>query len=116
VSRVFLRIVERGFVDSTVLHRWWHCHRLPDRSFRLNGRQFHVCARCTGIIVGATLSPFFILLNQVAPAFLGVALVLVLGDAGSQLLGIRTSTNALRFTTGAALGLSALPALVNLIT
>lgn len=25
------------------------CHQLPDRSFFLDGRQFPVCARCTGL-------------------------------------------------------------------
>lgn len=28
------------------------CHRLPERSFFWNGKQFPVCARCTGIHIG----------------------------------------------------------------
>ena len=29
------------------------CHRLPERSFFLNGRQLPLCARCTGTFLGA---------------------------------------------------------------
>jgi uncharacterized membrane protein len=29
------------------------CHQLPDRSFHWHGAQFAVCARCTGIYLGA---------------------------------------------------------------
>lgn len=32
------------------------CHRISDRSFTINGRQFPLCARCTGMYLGALLS------------------------------------------------------------
>lgn len=38
------------------------CHRLPQRSFFWKGRQFPVCARCTGIHIGY-LSLFLFLFN-----------------------------------------------------
>jgi uncharacterized membrane protein len=31
------------------------CHRIPERSFFLNGRQLPLCARCTGTFLGAVL-------------------------------------------------------------
>jgi len=31
------------------------CHRLPDRSFFLNGRQLPLCARCTGTFLGTII-------------------------------------------------------------
>jgi uncharacterized membrane protein len=32
------------------------CHRITERSFTINGRQFPLCARCTGMYLGATLT------------------------------------------------------------
>ncbi len=32
------------------------CHRIPERSFFLNGRQLPLCARCTGTFLGAMLA------------------------------------------------------------
>ena len=32
------------------------CHRISGRSFMLNGRQFPLCARCTGMYLGAALA------------------------------------------------------------
>lgn len=32
------------------------CHQLPERSFFYNGKQFPVCARCTGAIVGQIIA------------------------------------------------------------
>lgn len=40
------------------------CHQKPERSFHINGRQFPLCARCTGILAGY---------------FLGILLLFVLG-------------------------------------
>ena len=82
------------------------CHRMPERSFKINGKPFLVCARCTGIYYGfffaslfffavygffnATLRLFFALLFFVPEAI----------DGGTQLLGWRKSNNLLRLVTG----------------
>lgn len=34
------------------------CHRKPERSFFYKGKQFPVCARCTGISAGYIIIPF----------------------------------------------------------
>lgn len=38
------------------------CHQMPERSFFIRGKQFPVCARCTGVFLGniAAYVMFFI--------------------------------------------------------
>jgi uncharacterized membrane protein len=40
------------------------CHRIPERSFFLNGRQLPLCARCTGTFLGAMLGMGALLLYR----------------------------------------------------
>jgi len=39
------------------------CHRITDRSFTINGRQFPLCARCTGMYLGVALTVTALLLS-----------------------------------------------------
>ena len=32
------------------------CHQMPERSFFYKGKQFPVCARCTGVIIGQSVA------------------------------------------------------------
>ena len=82
------------------------CHRLPERSFAWRGRQFPVCARCTGILLGWAAYPFFLFGLAALPLWLSLALnVPALVDGGTQAAGRRTSTNLLRLVTGLLAGL-----------
>ncbi len=38
---------------------WVTCHRKPERSFFWRGKQFPVCARCTGFYLGYLTFPIF---------------------------------------------------------
>jgi len=81
------------------------CHRIPQRTFKIKGRYFPVCARCTGFYIGAfsyfilayfvyvqyTVYLIFIAFLMMIPAFL---------DGFTQLVGSRESDNKLRLLTG----------------
>lgn len=110
-----IRLLEALFIDSVLVHRFWHCHRRPNRSFFLRGRQFHVCARCTGVISGLILSPFaFLLHSNGAPLFVLFVLANAL-DGLTQLVQLRASNNWLRFGLGSGLGFTVLVALFTLV-
>lgn len=77
------------------------CHRRPDRSFFWRGKQFPLCARCTGIVLGFLVLPLYAF-QLLAPS-IAAALLLQLpayADGTSQALGWRSSNNILRLITG----------------
>ncbi len=77
------------------------CHRRPDRSFFWKGKQFPVCARCTGLYLGYAVG---VVLALVMGAWVSYAAILLLVplllDSLTQYWQWRTSTNLLRFSTG----------------
>ena len=106
IMRILKKIITYLFIDNQYLYLITHCHQLADRSFFLDGRQFHVCARCTGIIIGILFSPFLILLGfKISLIIAGVGTFLIIVDGGTQLIHIRESTNSIRFITGILFGL-----------
>jgi len=77
----------------------WPCHQMTSRSFIVRNRQMPLCARCFGLLGGPILAPLMVVC---APAFVPwVCVGLFLLDGLTQLAGWRTSTNWLRFGTGA---------------
>jgi len=108
-------LLSRIFVDSAIWHRFWHCHRRPERSFSVSGRQFHICARCTGLVAGMVAAP--IAAVCVAPTFvgLGIATAVLAVDGLTQFAGWRQSTNMIRFLTGATATAMLGPGLMRLI-
>lgn len=81
------------------------CHRRPDRTLKFKGSYLPVCARCTGIYLGAFIAfvlQFFIKFNYdlnmlYISSFLIIPTVL---DGTMQLFKLRESTNFIRLTTG----------------
>lgn len=104
------KILIRLFVDNLTLDKYWHCHQMQKRSFFIRGRQFHICARCTGIFVGYIFSPvlFILTAEEIIKSFTICALIMAT-DGFSQLWGWRESRNILRFITGLGFGLTLPP-------
>lgn len=118
--KLFDKIAIRLFVDSVWLHRFWGCHRFSDRCFFVQGRQFHVCSRCTGLILGAPCSlflvPLFLVPLRGVLFLVFIAFVLaLLTDGLTQLAKWRTSNNRLRFITGFGTAATFLPALLDIV-
>jgi uncharacterized membrane protein len=81
------------------------CHRKPERSFFYKGKQFPVCARCTGFYFGYFTLPIFTF-SVWDPNFLWIGLLMVpaLADGLSQAYMNRESNNWLRLATGIPAG------------
>lgn len=81
------------------------CHRIPERSFFIKGRQFPVCARCTGFYTGLAI---YLIYNyfyghnyDLNTLILSIILMIPVAiDGLTQYFGPRESTNPLRFITG----------------
>lgn len=90
------------------LYKWlpivFGCHCRADRSFYWRGKQFPICARCTGELIGILLcaaTAFFWLPSTAAAILLLVPMV---ADGFFQLLTTYESTNFRRVVTGTLFG------------
>lgn len=82
------------------------CHRLPERSFFFKGKQFPLCARCTGIYIGFLILPLFIF-NLIYINF-WYTLLLTLPTLIDGMIQAKTkynSNNPLRLITGILAGI-----------
>lgn len=101
----------------TQLHRYlWICHRRADRSFFYKGKQFPVCARCTGIWIGYAIGA--VLVTLLVPMWwIGALLFIPMTiDVLTQLVQWRTSSNALRVSTGILGGVGEIIILIHVAT
>ena len=93
---------------SSFFYRWlpifFGCHCRAERSFFLNGRQFPICARCTGELVGILIlgMTYGVYHPQIIYAILFLIPMII--DGGVQLLTAYESTNIRRFLTGLFFG------------
>lgn len=85
------------WLDLMKLGHLCGCHQMADRSFFINGYQFPICARCTGVIIGYIFSLLYretsIVINLIS---MGIMFI----DWIVQYLKIKSSTNLRRLITG----------------
>lgn len=96
--------------------KWVDCHRLPERSFFYKGKQFPVCARCTGVYVGMISIIIFLFIDPLSWWISIFLLIPTIVDGGTQAYCNRESNNTLRFITGLlfGIGLSSLGTILGL--
>lgn len=88
---------------------------MPERSFFYKGKQFPVCARCTGVILGQLCA---IIIGMTRDISLRVSLILLSAmgiDWGLQEFKVKESTNVRRFVTGLLGGFGFYSALIKII-
>lgn len=112
LQTIYSGFVTRIFIDSVWLHKFWGCHRISDRSFFLEGRQFHVCARCTGLLVGLPFSLLLFPVRAWCPYLFIVFSGFLLLDGFTQFFGWRNSNNKFRFITGMLTSSTFLPTVI----
>ncbi|OUQ59257.1 hypothetical protein B5E58_05640 [Tyzzerella sp. An114] len=90
------------------IYKWlpiiFGCHKRADRSFFHKGKQFPICARCTGELVGMILSAFLFYIYIPPLNFCILIMVPMIIDGFLQSLTKYESNNILRFITGFMFG------------
>ena len=99
------------------LNYMFFCHRLPERSFFYKGKQFPLCARCTGMLIGYFLGIIYLFLNnQVNFILIGLLFIPMAIDGVGQYYGYWISTNFRRLLTGILGGIATLLLISTAIT
>lgn len=89
------------------LQIFFGCHARPDRSFYFRGKQFPICARCTGELVGMVIG-ILIAVCYGCPNFWLTCLMMVplVVDGFTQRLTAYESNNMRRLWTGILFGIA----------
>lgn len=89
------------------LQIFFGCHARPDRSFYFHGKQFPICARCTGELVGM-LAGILVAVCFGIPSFWIVCLMMLplVVDGFTQRLTAYESNNIRRLWTGILFGIA----------
>lgn len=100
--------MKRNFFDYLFV-----CHKMPSRSFFYKGKQFPICARCTGIFVGyiiGIITWIFYFPNIVITGLFFIPAGL---DGGIQYFTKYESTNMRRLISGILFGIGFIFVLAN---
>lgn len=83
------------------------CHRRKERSIKMLGYTFPLCARCTGLWLGFGIGLILRILSLNMPLVFAISLTLpLIIDGFTQFLGFRESNNLLRLLTGVLCGIA----------
>ena len=89
------------FDYQKILRYMFYCHQLPERSFFFRGRQFPICACCTGILICYIIGFIYILIFKELHIFFEFLLMIpLLIDGTGQYLVYFQSTNIRRLLAG----------------
>lgn len=80
------------------------CHQLPERSFFYHGKQFPVCARCTGVFIGEILGIVLFKIGEISIPTVILFCFLMFVDWFIQYKFHYKSTNMRRLITGLLCG------------
>lgn len=81
------------------------CHQMPERSFFWRGKQFPVCARCTGVFSGYLIGICILMLHRISLCLCIILMLVMFYDWYVQFLRIKASTNIRRFLSGLLYGI-----------
>ncbi|MDR1805482.1 MAG: DUF2085 domain-containing protein [Clostridium sp.] len=88
-----------------MLYILFMCHRKPERSFFFRGKQFPLCARCTGIAVGYLVGILTLIFIGKLPLWvIPLVMLPMIVDGLLQNIWKIMSNNPRRFVTGVAFG------------
>ncbi len=89
------------------LRIFFGCHARPDRSFFFHGRQFPICARCTGELIGILFGiPIAVFIGYASVPVTILMTLPMVADGFLQLLTHYESTNYRRLVTGFLFGIA----------
>ena len=81
------------------------CHQMPERSFFWRGKQFPVCARCTGVFVGYLMGACILSIHRISLCLCLLFMLVMFYDWYIQFLHIKESTNIRRLLSGLLFGI-----------
>ena len=92
------------------LYKWlpiiFGCHQRPERSFFFHGKQFPICARCTGELIGIIVTPIgYCFLKKLPIWVFFVLLIPLVTDGLIQAKTKYESNNTKRLITGVLFGI-----------
>ncbi len=76
------------------------CHQMADRSFFIGKRQFPICARCTGVLIGYIVAVIMLFIVRISIWVCIVLCLIMFLDWFIQFVGIKKSNNWRRLVTG----------------